>query len=726
MIAVYTTSIFASAFLLFLVQPMVAKLGLPYFGGSPQVWNTCLLFFQTILLVGYAYAHLSVKWLGHRRQLALHALVLLLPLVALPPLISASSAPVPGAWPVPALLWALCVAAGLPFLTLSTNSALVQRWFALRSGREPYFLYAASNFGSLLALVAYPFVVESRLGLHAQTRWFSVGYGVFVVVSLVGMALAWRAHPVESTEAVAPKAAEPPKADAGLVSGGPVWWMLRSATTSILLIGTSLRISTDVGAVPLLWVIPLALYLVTFIIAFLDWMPYPRTVLRGIVGLLVAGTLAFPILLNSGLLYMLVPLGVLFFGCWMLHADLARDRPPASKLTSYYLWISFGGALGSVFCNLVAPVVFRTVAEYPIGLFMLAALVAVPRRLDATTMRAAVRQRTLWLALGALTFATLGWVIVSLRLPSFRFRDAIVLAILLSSLVVWRRPAVFAVAALVFGLCNLTYLRTPVQNVMLRDRSFFGTVKVVQIGRWRSLVHGSTNHGMQKFDPATNIDGPPTMYYHQTSPMGWIATHSSPSANVAVVGLGTGSIAGFMKGGQTVTYYEIDPMVEPIARKYFTFLPHCKAEIKVILGDARLSMQATAPSSYEWILVDAFSSDAIPVHLLTEEAVRLYLDKVKPGGLLVFHISNRYLDLMPVVRAHAAALGLYGAVMHHVPDDDASEDGASASDVVALAREPATLAPLAADHWDLVSLDKAQQRWTDDRSTLLGILRMTR
>jgi SAM-dependent methyltransferase len=733
----YGASIFTSAFLLFLVQPMIAKLGLPLFGGSPAVWTTCLVFFQTLLLGGYAYAHASGRVLGTRRQMIVHAGVLLAPLLALPPALSMSAAPEPGAWPVPALVRALALSVGLPFFALSTNGTLAQRWYALRSGREPYFLYAASNAGSFLALIAYPFLLEPRIDLAAQARIFSIGYGVFVVLTMTSMALAWRAAgraagpsvesgpaPEAATKSVATPAAAPSEV------GGPLGWTLRAMVPSILLMAISLRITTDVGAVPLFWVVPLALYLLTFILAFTPrFGRLPRALLAVPTVLLVIVLLGYPTISNEGLWTMSLLLGVLFFGSWLCHADLARSRPAPDRLTAFYLWISVGGALGSLLTNIVAPLVFSSVAEFPLSLALLAVVTAVPRRLDRTAVARTLRAPGFIGATLAILSLVALWAFLSrgtqrsslsgfaTHLPTFTLGAALLAGFVRARAI----AAELCVAALAIALLLVPGTRRSGQQVLHTQRSFFGTLKVTQIGTWRSLVHGTTNHGMERVSPP---DGPPTMYYHPTSPMAWSVTNA-PDGPLAVVGLGTGTLARLIRPTQSLTYYEIDKIVEPIARTWFSFVPKAKGPVRVVLGDARLSLK-DASEPYSMILVDAFTSDAIPVHLLTEEAVRLYLSKLKPDGIVYFHISNRYLDLMPVLRSHAAELGLFGASNHYVPDEEAEDEGASATDVVALTASRAALDKLLAAKW--VELDKTKRkvRWTDARSSLIPVLKLRR
>ncbi len=511
-----TLSIFLSAFLLFLLEPMVAKMGLPWFGGSPAVWTTCLVFFQVLLLVGYAYSHVSLKLLGPRRQLVVHAVLLLVPLFFLPPGLDGSAAPPPGAWPVPALVRGLTWAVGMPFLVLATNGTLVQRWYSFSAKREPYFLYAASNGGSLLALIAYPFVVEPRLGLVAQARLFSWGYGAWALLSLLRVALTYRHAPVREE---APPAVEP----GAIRPAGPWSWTLRAMIPSMLLVAVSLRISTDVGAVPLLWVVPLALYLLSFILAFSLKRP-SRGVLAAAAGLAVAMLLGYPGLFQK-LWYMVFPLAGLFLGAWLCHADLARDRPPPAQVTAYYLWISVGGAIGSLATNLIAPLIFRSVAEFPLSLALLALAIAIPRPPTLDELRAALRRPANLVALTVPGLAIIAWALMarddldSALTTSDAYKHIPFVILTLTLVAGWRLRSLipFAVAAAVLASFITGGAVRTGQRLLYAQRSFFGTLRVVQSGEWRAMVHGTTNHGMEHVDAP---DSPPTMYYHPASPMG--------------------------------------------------------------------------------------------------------------------------------------------------------------------------------------------------------------
>jgi SAM-dependent methyltransferase len=689
----HAASVLTSALLLFLVEPMVAKAVLPLYGGSPAVWNTCLLFFQGLLLVGYAWAHFGARLLGHRGQLAVQALLVLAPLALLPPHVP-TSGPTAGAWPVPALLGALTIAVGLPFFVLATNASLVQKWHAMRTGNEPYFLYAASNAGSFVSLLAYPFLVEPRAGLQSQLRGWSIGYGLFVVLTLVAIAAAWRARTVVD---VTPHPAVSRRQRAR--------WVIRAAVPSSLLLAISLRITTDVAAMPLLWVVPLAIYLATFIIAFWPRAPYPRRFLVVLMAVLIAIALGIPDLGRGVLsLALSVPLLLLLLGCWICHADLARDRPAPEHVTEYYLWIAVGGFLGGVFGNLIAPLAFSSIAEFPLTLAAVALLISQLGRIP------------LW-RVAATAVPFIGWAFFTLRggrpLPGW---DWIPLVLLLGGLALWRVPSQFAAACVCAALVN-AFGVFPGGRTLEARRSFFGVARVRQSGVRRRLVHGTTLHGMQITEP---LNPHPLLYYDDKSPLAQSAMATPDGAHLAVVGLGTGSIAAFVRPGQSLTYYELDPIIEPLARRWFTFMNDCKGKLDVQLGDARLTLKDAPDSSIDFLMVDAFSSDAIPVHLMTVEAMQLYLTKLKPDGVVVFHISNRHLDLAPVLRAIAHKLGLADAYMDYDPDDVKRPDLASV-EAVALSRGKPSLQKLYDLGWEPLG-DGREVLWTDDRSSLLAVL----
>jgi hypothetical protein len=702
-----------SALLLFQLEPLIAKRALPLFGGSPAVWTTALVFFQVLLVIGYGYSHFVVKRLAPRRQLVLHALVLLLPLLAMPPRIGAGAAPPPGGWPVPALLWALFCSVGLPFFALSATNSLVQAWLARATGRDPSALYAWSNAGSLLALLTYPFLVEPFVGLGHQAIFWSAGYGLFALLLILLMLRTLR------MDTAAPAAAETAarfRASPRQIAG----WVFRAFLPSLLLSAVSLTIATDVAAVPLLWVVPLALYLVTFILAFAPRLPYPR---RALLILAQAGIVAAAMVKAQGSIRLVVALGVplwvLFTGSLVCHFDLSRDRPPPEGLTSYYLWIAIGGAAGGLFGNVAAPLVFERVHEYPIALVLLG-LATVLEKETRQVLRDSLRWPTTFILLGILLAALTAWTVVAwgrTNWPSPQF-PVIPLALFAASIFLFRWPLIFPLV----GLTVVTMAFSPLYwagTVREARRSFFGTVRINDYPNgYRSMVHGTTGHGLQRLDKP---EAPPATYYHPRTPLGQLVGQTGAEQRIAVIGLGTGCIAALAKPGQEVVYYEIDRLIEELARRWFTYLPRSKGKVTVRLGDARLVLAEAAPAAYALIVVDAFSSDAIPVHLLTEEALRLYLDKSDPHAVIALHISNRYVDLVPVLRAAARRLGLGGAQLIYRPDDEAEAEGAYASDVVALSRDPARIEALVAAGWQKLE-GGPEVVWTDDRSSLLPVL----
>lgn len=711
---VSVASIFLSAFLLFLVQPMIAKMELPLFGGSPAVWTTCLLFFQGLLLIGYGYSH----WLAKRRlatQIAVHGVLVLVPLFFLPPGIDPEFVPPPDAWPIPSLLGALAVAIGLPFLVLSTNSSLVQHWYARRSNDEPYFLYSASNAASLLALLAYPALFEPLFGLAGQARIWAAGYALFLVATAAVMVTAWRAVPAGVPRPDVPSAPS--------LAPPPTWgqrgrWTFLSAVASAILVSASIHLTTDVAAVPLLWVLPLGLYLVTFILSFMRGAPNPRPRAELLTAVLVAAGMASvavnlrpPILVELAL-----TLGVVFFGCWICHSDLARQRPAGEHVTDFYLWLAVGGFFGGFFGNIVAPLVFDSAAEYPLSLVLLAVVLAMDGK-RTTTLGATLRRRSAWWApLGMTVFALLGTLVRTEPEISIFWRFVPPL-LLWAGLLLRKREGAFPFSVLVVAGLVLGGLSTELE-IRDAERSFFGVVRILERDGVRLMDHGTTTHGAQRVDPFNPL---PTGYYNVITPMGAVFAAIPDGKDVALVGLGTGALAGLCKPGQRFTFYELDPIVEPLARKWFTFLPDCKADLRTVVGDARLTVAREPDASMDVFLLDAFSSDTIPMHLLTREAFSLWLRKLRPDGLLMVHISNKHVDLIPVMkglaREHGLALGIGD---YHLREGD--DQTARASEVAAFARDPAAIDALPGGYVR-VPLEGRIVTWTDDRSSLLSVLR---
>jgi spermidine synthase len=722
LLVAFTVAVFLSAFLLFLVQPLFGKMVLPLLGGSPAVWNTCMLFFQAALLGGYLYAHLSSSRLTVRRQATVHLAALALAALALP--VSVRGAVPEGTTaPVPWLLGLMALTVGAPFLVLSGTGPILQRWFS-RSGHahaaDPYPLYAASNLGSALALLAYPLLMEPRMRLAGQSGTWTAGYAVLALLIAGCAALVWK----QGDSLAAPAVDADEAADAAptrVSTRDRLLWTGLAFVPSSLLLGVTTFLTTDLTPVPLLWVLPLALYLFSFTLVFARRPPLPHAWMVAVhpsaiavaVLLLAAGYVEKPAFA--------VPMHLLslFVIAMVAHGELARRRPHVRHLTEFYLWISVGGVLGGVFNALIAPVVFSQIGEYPLVLTL--ACLARPWPAERTSWQAYVG-----LALRAAAF---GWGLLYLAdQPDLSPTLFVVLAAILISLLnfgLGRSPAWLAVC--IGGV--LLWRAVAVINedgLLLAERTFFGRYKVVNYqyqGGFHVLRHGSTLHGAQSRMPERRRE--PLTYYLRSSPLGAVFAATADRQGrrrVAVVGLGTGTTAAYGRPGEDWTFYEIDPGIERIARDttYFSYLTDSPARTRVVLGDARLSLAREADRRFDLILLDAFSSDAIPVHLMTREAVDTYLARLAPRGLIVFHVSNRYLDLEPVVAALARDRGLASRVGQGPTGSRGTYE--SVSTWIALARSEADLGPLMADaNWWQPRLRRDVEPWTDDFSSLLTV-----
>jgi hypothetical protein len=737
MLLLYGATIFLSAALLFLVQPMFAKMVLPLLGGAPAVWNTAMVFYQAVLLAGYGYAHATSAWLGGRRQVLLHLALLLLPLLALPIAVPHGWTPPSQDNPIPWLLALMLVAVGLPFFVVSTSTPLLQRWFAALghgAAADPYFLYAASNLGSMLALLAYPTLVEPYLELPVQSRLWTAGYGLLLALAFGCAAVVWRV-PAAATKrlAEATPAGGMPAGAAALTPSRRLYWVLLAFTPSSLMLGVTTYLSTDIAAIPLLWVIPLAIYLLTFILVFARRPPLPH---RLVVDLLPIVMLPLVLVLASratGPLALVLPVHplALFVIGMVCHGELARDRPAAQHLTEFYLWMSVGGVLGGIFAALVAPLIFTSVAEYPLTLVLACLLVRRPQ-VSPARPRARLLDVALPLALGLGALALIA--LVQAGDPE-RARAHMGLVFGLLVLVAYafaRRPVRFGLAIGAILLAAATY-RGGEGQLLHADRSFFGINRVAldDSGGYFVLLHGTTLHGLQSRDPARRLE--PLAYFYRSGPLGQVfqAFGGSPvTRSVAVVGLGAGSIGCHGRPGEDWTFYEIDPAVERLARdaRYFTYLRDCPPRLRVVLGDARLSLVAAARGQFGLIILDAYSSDAPPLHLITREALHLYLDKLAPGGILVFNISNRNMDFEPVLANLARDAGLVAVVQDDaVIGEDEYLLGKRPSEWVVMARRPAELGPLAGDpRWRAARGAPGLAVWTDSYTALLQTFRWPR
>jgi hypothetical protein len=730
----FALTLLVSASLLFCVQPLIAKMILPLLGGSPSVWNTCMVFFQAMLLCGYAYAHSATVSLGVRRQAVLHLGLLAVPLLVLPFVITTDAVRSlsPSANPTGWLLGLLLTSVGLPFFVVATTAPLLQMWFAETrhlSGRDPYFLYGASNFGSMLALLGYPILMEPNMRLAQQSVVWAVGYGMLAALTLACAFVVLRAP--RDLPRTLDRPTEEESAPGSPRVSQRLSWVALAFVPSSLLLGVTSYISTDVAAVPLLWVIPLALYLLTFVLAFakretlpLRWM---GRAMRLVIVVLVV------VICLGAVQVIFIPLHFLMFflAAMVCHGELARRRPDVRHLTEFYLAISVGGVLGGVFNALVAPVVFDRVVEYPLAIAL--ACLALPSVVSNPGSRG-LKARTLDFALPL----ALGVIVVAARLrlgdqPALAWSPGDIKMKVLYSLggvacfSFAERPLRFAL-----GIAALlaTGMLMSEGQVLHRQRSFFGTIRVIRVepGPYHQLIHGNTLHGQQSLDPGRSRE--PLTYYHRTGPIGQVFdVHGKRTdrLNVAIVGLGTGSLAAYAQPGQRWTFYEIDPSIARIASNptYFTFLRDCRASAwEVLLGDARLRLRSAPAHDYGLIVLDAFSSDAVPVHLLTREAIDLYRSKLTPDGIIAFNISNRYLDLTSVVGALARAEGLVCRVRQDLqlsPDD--LRMGKSTSIWAIMANHEDALGCLA-EHpaWVVPAASRREAAWTDDFSSILGHL----
>lgn len=712
-VALFSATMLLSAILLFAVQPMVARFVLPTFGSAPQVWAVALVFFQTVLLLGYLYAHLSSSRLDLRRALGVHGVLLFLPALTLPLAVPATDADVSAGNPAWALLGLLTLSVGLPFFVVSSTAPLLQRWLVHTehpAGRDPYFLYRASNFGSVLGLVSYPLLFEPRLTLDAQGRAWTWGYAALVVLLLGCCAFVWRSSGGAARLAVTGPAEV-------LTVRRRLKWLVLAAVPSGLIVAATTVLTTDVAPIPLLWVLPLGLYLVTFMLAFSSG-GRARRVYALSVWLLPAAILAVAVVtvaeIRSPLwLILSVHLLAVFVVAMVCHGRLAQDRPSPRRLTNFYLVESTGGVLGGAFAALLAPVIFNALWEYPLALAGAALL--WPGVRDAKPAR--VRDLAWPVVLGVAVYAALTQVEDETLVLVAGAAVCAVFALRRRA----RLAAGFA-ALVVAGTLGLAAEGTP---VIERERNFFGVRTVEQSVDVRTLVHGTTLHGNQLLDPELPQ---PTTYYHPASPIAQLITGGPRglTRRTAIVGLGTGTMAAYSQPGDRWTFYEIDPEIVRVARNpaYFTYLRDAPGAIDLVVGDARLSLQEARDGTFSLVVADAFSSDAIPTHLITREALALYFRKLVPGGVLAFHISNRYIDLEPVLGNLARDAGLacfYGNV--DAPLGSAITE-ASASVWVALAGSPGDLGEIAeSGRWRRCATGPDSHTWTDDYSNLVSVLR---
>jgi spermidine synthase len=707
----------ASAFLLFVVQPMFARMVLPSLGGSPSVWTTCMLFFQSALLIGYLYAHVVTRYLRPRASMALHAALLLAPLPFLPLRVPAAGSTAelqPAGW----LLGIMVTSVGIPFAILATTAPLLQRYFAWTrhaSARDPYFLYAASNAGSLLALIAYPTLVEPGLTLPAQSHAWTAGYAAAAALILGCVALVWTRARVQ------PRSADDPV----IVLAPPAWrqrlaYLLLACVPSSLLLGVTTYLTTDLAAVPLLWIVPLVIYLVAFIIAFSSASERAAAAAARVFPLVLLPLVTLMIARGGAPLWFAVPLHLLTFAAasMLCLGRLSAMRPHTAHLTEFYLWIAAGGTVGGLINSMLAPALFTSVTEYP--LMLAAACFLLAWTTPAGNAAASWRQIRRPVTIGLLTSAALALG----RAVQLDPREIMLLlglpALLCFSLS--RQPWRFAIGVS-FMLGAAAIVGTAAWGRVLHaERTFFGVYRVSEdrAGRFVTLYHGTTVHGRQRTGSAAPE---PLTYYHRRAPIGDVLRQLDASdRSIGVVGLGVGSLAAYERPGDRWTFYEIDPAVERIARdaRYFRFLATCR-DCAVTIGDARLSLERSA-ASHDLLVIDAFSSDAVPVHLLTREAFTTYAARLSPGGLLAFHVSNRHVDLRPVLARLARDLEWTALARFDAAGEDPAR-GYSASDWVVMGRNSRYLAGLERmPGWTALGAD-GRASWSDHSANLWAVLR---
>ena len=719
----FAATIFLSALLLFWIQLIIAKMLLPRLGGTPAVWTTCMLFFQVLLLAGYSYVVFTTTRIGPRKQAVLHVVLLIISALYVPLTLAGNSGSVsdqkyPALW----LFAYLLTAIGLPIFLISTTSPLLQKWFTRTShvsANDPYFLFAISNAGSLLALLSYPLLLEPNLKLSRQSQLWVVGYVVFLVFSLGCVLLLWKSSSGPENVVIVQKT---------LISlKRRLYWILLAFIPASLLFGVTSYITTEIAPTPLLWTIPLALYLVTFILAFARKNLLPERLLNtafGGLALLLTLVLAANATEPTTAI-VLLHLCFFFVAALICHGRLAGDRPDATRLAEFYLCVAIGGMLGGLFNSLIAPVVFNTLIEYPL-VIVLACLIR-PRDAGEDSSRDRLLDFILPVVAGLVTIGLVFLVNQYDVSPAMAVAIVFGIPLVIINHHFRSRPVRFALALGAVMLGSVVYSET--QNRTLHDeRNFFGTlsVRLDPTGATRILFHGNTIHGRQFVDP--NLHGEPLSYFHREGPLGQIfdAFNDNPaSPNVAVVGLGAGSMACYARPDQHWTFYEINPAVIGIAQntKYFTYLQKCAVgPTEIILGDARLQLQNARDHHYGLIVLDAFNSDAIPIHLMTQEAIALYLSKLAPGGMLAFHISNRSLKLDTVLATLAKQNGAMSLSFADGEYDPVR--GKDPSEWAVMSQHPPALDSLVQNpHWRLLQGRTESDLWTDDFSNILRVFR---
>lgn len=738
---VFALTLLISAALLFSVQPMFSKMILPLLGGTPQVWNTAMLFFQLMLLGGYAYAHGTTKLLGVRSQAVLHVVLLSIFLVVLPMAIPEGSAPPTDRDPTLWQLSLMFMTVGGPFFVLAGSAPMLQRWFSSTShpdANNPYFLYGASNLGSMAALLAYPVIAEPLMTLDMQSYSWAVGYGVLIVFTILSVILVWG----QQSKAKTAEAKEKAKSGNEVITWKQRFkWLLLAFIPSSMMLGVTTYITTDVATVPMLWIIPLALYVGTFIIVFARKEIITANAAANIFYIFLCAvmlqTIALNVITSNPAPIIFLHFGMFFFAAILCHKELADSRPSSSHLTEFYLLMSVGGALGGFFNAIIAPQFFVIAVEYAlvIALACFIRMHTLPSQSFAAfkkSLKDIMISRTakksdeyeLYSLLAIFLFGTVAFLSgdkIFILLSSF------VIVVSFANLISNRWAAALAAIFLMMLFPPGYSWRQGGIELIQQQRNFFGVARIMNnvSSNERLLLHGTTNHGTQSLDEEYRLT--PLSYYTSQSPIADGFTYldkKSGDQAVAVVGLGVGVTSCFQKDGRTFDFFEIDKDIAEIAenKEFFTFLSDCGSPYEIILGDGRLTMQKQPSEKYDVILVDAFSSDSIPIHLMTKEATEIFLDKLKPDGILMFHITNRHIDLEPVLSMIAQDLGVHGYARAKNGGEVVGTDiEFYPAHVFAMTRSDAALEYLKSIEWDEGQFRKGVKIWTDQYSNLLSV-----
>ncbi len=725
----FAGTLFVSASLMFVLQPLFGKILLPLLGGSPAVWNTCMVFYQTILFLGYLYAHIISSRFKPTRQIQLHSVVILLSFLALPLALPENTVPPTESDPTLWIVWTLLIAIGLPLFVVSTTSPLIQKWFASikhRNSDDPYFLYAASNAGSLIALISYPFIIEPHMDLSAQKTDWSLGYILLCLLIAACATLLYKSKAQHTpTEAIATPA------DIKLNVGQQLHWLALAFVPSSLLLGLTNFISTDIASVPLLWIIPLTVYLLSFIIVFSTWHDAIHPIIVKIQPFILIPFITYAFINPADLpywMYLILHVIAFFFAVMVCHGELSKHRPSTQYLTQFYLIMSFGGMLGGMFNTFVAPFIFNGIYEYP--LMIIAALLLRPWS-TTPSLKSALLQ-LIWPA----SLIVIGLILYASISDLLQYFDIIVISLIVLTIISFllrSKPITFAFStgAIIFLALGLHGLSS---HTLYQERTFFGVLAVResvltdekgQDETYHELFHGTTKHGAQRLPE--DLQKTPLTYYSRPGPMGQLFKEfdaKNQNWNIGVVGLGAGALTCYAKESQQWTLYEIDPLVVDIASRpeYFTYMKLCAHQSTMRIGDARLSIDKELDGHFDLLIMDAFSSDSVPTHLITKEALDIYFKKLKPNGILAFHITNRHLALKKVLSIHAEQMHLAALIQEYKPQNPPPL--VVATDWVVMAKKSDTLSPLSLSqlgNWEKMPLYFDMKAWTDDFTNIVSI-----